>query len=154
MPELLASRSLRALCFDLCGFLRICLVACLASVASNCFGDTARLAGTIYTIDANQMPTVWPNARVTLKNVATSREVATVSNELGQYSFAGILPGGYELGVTLAGFEPVRRRITLHSESPNTVDIQLIVEEQSESFRFPRIRPVLIRLLVPVGRRY
>jgi hypothetical protein len=121
------------LCFGWCGFLRISLVICLAAGAPRGFADTARLSGTIYTTDANQMQTVWPNARVTLKNVATRREVATVANELGQYSFAGILPGDYELAVTLAGFEPVRRRITLHSESPNTVDVQLIVEKPSES---------------------
>lgn len=128
-----ASRLFRVLCFGLSAFLRICLFACLGLLASDCLADTARLSGTIYTVDANQTQTVWPNARVTLKNVKTVREATTVSNELGQYSFAGILPGEYELGITLAGFEPVTRRITLHSDSPNTLDVQLSVEKQSVS---------------------
>ena len=123
MREWRASRSFRELCFGLSAFLRICVFACLGSLASDCLADTARLSGTIYTIDANQAQTVWPNARVTLKNVKTVREATTVSNELGQYSFAGILPGEYELGNTLAGFEPVTRRITLHSDSPNTLEV-------------------------------
>jgi hypothetical protein len=133
MREWRASRSFRVSSVGPSGFLRICVVACLASVALDCFADTARLLGTIYTIDANQTQTVWPNARVALKNVATGREVTTVSNELGQYSFAGILPGEYELGITLPGFEPVTKRITLHSESPNALDVQLRVRKQAES---------------------
>lgn len=61
--EWCASRLFRVLCFGLSAFLRICLFACLGSLASDCLADTARLSGTIYTVDANQTQTVWPNAR-------------------------------------------------------------------------------------------
>lgn len=125
----------RVMCFGVCACVPYNFIASLVAFVFviDCFADTARLTGTIYTFDANQIQTVWPNARVTLKNVGTGREVATVSNELGQYSFAGVLPGDYELTVVLAGFEPVTKRIKLRSESPNTVDAQLALQKQAES---------------------
>ena len=59
--------------------------------------------------------------------------VTTVSNELGVYSFAAVLPGEYELTVTLAGFDRATARITLSSESANRVDVQLTLQKQAES---------------------
>ncbi len=97
------------------------------------FADTARISGTIFTIDPNRVQTLWPNARITLKNLATKRELTTVSNDLGQYSFSGILPGDYEISVNLAGFAPASRRMTLTAASPSTVDFQLLPQSQSES---------------------
>jgi hypothetical protein len=95
--------------------------------------DTAKLSGTIFTIDANRVQTVWPDARVSLRNLASGRELATVSNELGQYLFVGILPGDYELSVTLTGFRVATKRITLTLSTPSTVDFQLFPQMQSES---------------------
>ena len=80
--------------------------------------DTAHVSGTIFTIDPNRVQSLWPNARITLKNLATKRELTTVSNDLGQYSFSGILPGEYEISVTLAGFASASRRITLTAAAP------------------------------------
>ena len=97
------------------------------------FADTAHISGTISTIDPNRVQTLWPNARITLKNLATKRELTTVSNDLGQYSFSGILPGDYEISVNLAGFAPASRRMTLTAASPSTVDFQLLPQSQSES---------------------
>ena len=109
----------------------VCLFAAFGFVPP-CPAETARLSGTIYS-DTNQVQTVWPNARVTLKSLASGREVTTVSNELGVYSFAAILAGEYELTVTLAGFDRATKRITLSSESPNRVDVQLTLQKQAES---------------------
>ena len=95
--------------------------------------DTARLSGIIFTTDPNNVQTLWPNARVTLKQRASGRELSTVSNDLGQYSFAGLFPGDYEITVALAGFETVTKAVTLKTDSPNTLDIQLIAQSHSES---------------------
>ncbi len=95
--------------------------------------DTARVSGTIFTIDPNRVQTLWPNARITLKNLATKRKLTTISNDLGQYSFSGILPGEYEISVTLAGFAPASRRITLTAAAPSAADFQLLPQSQSES---------------------
>jgi carboxypeptidase family protein/TonB-dependent receptor-like protein len=94
---------------------------------------TARVTGTIFTVDPNHVQTLWPNARITLKNLATKRELITVSNDLGQYSFSGILPGDYEISIALAGFAPASRRITLTVASPSIADFQLLPQSQSES---------------------
>jgi hypothetical protein len=70
---------------------------------------TARVAGIIFTLGSDTVQTVWPNARVTLKNLATNSEAATISNNVGIYTFTGVLYGHYEITVTLAGFETVRK---------------------------------------------
>ena len=95
--------------------------------------DTARLSGIVFTIDATHVQTLWPNARVTLKQIASGRELSSVSNDLGQYSFAGLLPGDYQLTVTLAGFDPATKSVTLKTDAPNTLDIQLTPQSHSES---------------------
>jgi Carboxypeptidase regulatory-like domain len=94
---------------------------------------TARVSGTIFTIDPNHVQTLWPNARITLKNLSSGRELTTVSSDLGQYSFAGILPGDYEISITLAGFAPATRRVTLTAAALSTADFQLIPQSPSES---------------------
>jgi hypothetical protein len=95
--------------------------------------DTARLSGTIFTIDSNHVQTVWPNARITLKSLSSGRELATISSELGEYSFVGIRHGDYELSVILSGFAPFSKRITLGAAAPSVVDVELAPQSQSES---------------------
>lgn len=94
---------------------------------------TAIVSGVIFTMSADQVQTVWPNARVTLKNLDTNNEVATVSNPLGKYAFTGVLYGHYEVTVTLAGFETATKRISVESDSPPALDFQLIVKGQAET---------------------
>ena len=95
---------------------------------------TFRLSGTVFTLGADQTQTLWPSARITLKNLSSGREISTVSDDLGQYSFAGILPGDYELSVTLAGFETFTRRITLSPDAPAPkADLQLTPQKHSET---------------------
>src|SRR4030095_5790529 len=94
---------------------------------------TARLSGTVYTIGTDQVQTVWPNAKITLKNLASNIEISTISNDLGQYSFFGILPGECEVTISLAGFETFTKRITLDSEKPNQLDLELSPEKRTEN---------------------
>jgi hypothetical protein len=103
------------------------------SLSIPAFADTARLSGTIFTVDSGHVQIIWPNARVTLKSLSSGRELATVSGALGQYSFVGILPGEYQLSVTLAGFGPYSRAITLGSAAPSIVDVQLVPQSHSEA---------------------
>jgi hypothetical protein len=109
----------------------LCVLSLLLS--SPAFADTCWLSGTVFTLDSNHVQTLWPNARIALKNLSTGRELNTVSNELGQYFFAGILPGEYEVSVTLAGFANAARRVTLTAATPVTADFQLLPESHSES---------------------
>jgi hypothetical protein len=105
----------------------------LFSLCLPAFADTARLSGIIFTIDANHIQALWPNARVALKQLASGRELSTVSDELGQYSFVGLLPGDYQLTVTLTGFEAATKPVKLKTDSPNTLDVQLTPQSHPES---------------------
>ena len=77
---------------------------------------TGGLGGVIFTVSSDHVQTVWPNARVALKNLDTNSESATVSDRLGTYAFAGVVYGHYEITVTLAGFESITRRLTIEAE--------------------------------------
>jgi hypothetical protein len=103
------------------------------TIVATIAAKTARISGVIYTIGTDKVQTLWPNARVTLKNLSTHVEVSTVSNDLGKYSFSGVLPGEYEIKVTLAGFETAVKRITLDGEAPAQLDFQLVPEKQKQS---------------------
>jgi len=93
---------------------------------------SATINGVIYTLDANQVQTVWPNARVTLKNLSTKTETSTVSNDLGVYTFSGILYGGYEVTVTLAGFDVVTKRVTVSGDAAK-LDFQLTLKSETQN---------------------
>ena len=114
-------------------YLCVFLLALSSFVHASPAPKTAKLSGVVFTIGTDQVQTVWPNAKLTLKNLAANEEIATITNDLGQYSFVGVLPGEYEITVTLAGFDPLTRRITLDSAKPNQLDLQLTPEKHTES---------------------
>ena len=113
----------------------VCALLTLSACSFLVIAATARIAGTVYTVDSNHVQTVWPNARISLKNLSTGRELTSVTNELGEYSFAGVLPGEYEVSVTLAGFATDTKRVQLVAGSPATVDFLLVPQSQSQSVR-------------------
>jgi len=94
---------------------------------------TGKLTGVISTVGQDQVQVVWPNARVTLKNLTTQSEISTVSNDVGTYSFVGVLLGDYEVTVALAGFETISKRLTIHEGSPSQLDFQLVLKRPTES---------------------
>ena len=98
-------RTLRKRVIPLVGTIRL-LVAIVILLLSGPLVEAkvANVSGVIFTLSSDRAQTLWPNARITLKNLATNDEYATVSNELGTYSFVGLLAGEYEMTVTLAGF--------------------------------------------------
>jgi outer membrane receptor for ferrienterochelin and colicin len=94
---------------------------------------TGKLSGVIFTVGQGQVQTVWPNARVTLKNLTTHAEVSTVSNDVGAYSFSGIPLGDYQVTVALAGFETITKRLTIKEGSASQLDFQLLLKKQTET---------------------
>ncbi len=77
-------------------------IAVLAMLATATFGqtDSARLEGSV------QDPTgaVVPNAKLTLVNVKTQARVEGASDASGNFIFASVLPGTYDLTAEAAGF--------------------------------------------------
>jgi hypothetical protein len=94
---------------------------------------TATVSGVVFTLGSDRVQTVWPNAHVTLKNVGNHTEVSTISNDLGAYAFTGVLYGDYEITVTLAGFEPIAKRLTIKAEDTAKLDFQLVLRKQTET---------------------
>jgi TonB dependent receptor/Carboxypeptidase regulatory-like domain/TonB-dependent Receptor Plug Domain len=114
--------------------IRLFLAILIASVAEPAMAaKTSTVSGVIFTLGSDQIQTVWPNARVSIKNLDTNSEIATVSNELGTYAFIGMLYGNYEITVTLAGFEPVTKRLTIGTEHTASLDFQLTPQGRKET---------------------
>ena len=112
---------------------------CLAALVIACAfssvlaAKTSSVSGVVFTLGMDKMQTVWPNARVTLRNLGTQTEVSTVSNDLGTYAFTGVLYGDYEIAVTLAGFEPMTKRFTINADEPAKLDFQLVLKKQTQT---------------------
>ena len=94
---------------------------------------TSTVSGIIFTLGSDKVQTVWPNARVTLKNVDTGSEAATISNDLGTYAFTGVLYGHYEITVTLAGFESATQKVNVETENSAKLDFQLVPKGRTET---------------------
>ena len=103
------------------------------ALAGPAAAKSSSIGGMVYTVDADRVQTVWPNARVTLKSVSANTEISTVSSELGVYSFDGVLYGEYEVTVTLAGFDPLTKHVTVNSDKPARVDFQLTLRGTTQN---------------------
>lgn len=102
-------------------WLLISLFQCLPAGA----GEAARVSGTVFTIGADRVRIVWPNARITLTNLGNAIKSMLVSDSLGEYSFGDLIPGEYEIRVDLAGFRTAARQITMPENGDVRMDFQL-----------------------------
>ena len=75
------------------------LAICSSARAQTPTATTAVVTGTV--VDASGA--VVPGATVVLTDPSTNRTQETVTNPSGHYAFGGVLPGTYEVTVTLAG---------------------------------------------------
>jgi carboxypeptidase family protein/TonB-dependent receptor-like protein len=103
------------------------------ALASSAVAKSSSVSGVIFTVDAERVQTVWPNARVTLKNLDNKAEISTISNDLGAYSFTGVLYGEYDVTVVLAGFDSVTKHVTVKSDEPAKLDFQLTLKGETEN---------------------
>ena len=108
------------------------ILLAVSSLVPTVAAKTAKLSGIIFTIGDDGRQTLWVNARVTLRNLESGKEINTVSSELGAYSFNGVLTGTYEVKVTLAGFAPMTKSVTLGG-GESKLDFQLVLKKRQES---------------------
>ena len=94
---------------------------------------SASVTGIVFTLGMDHVQTVWPNARVALKNLGTNSEISTVSNDLGQYQFTGVVYGEYEITVKLASFDTVAKRLTIKSDETAKLDFQLTLKAATQA---------------------
>ena len=87
----------------------------------------------IFTLGSDRVQTVWPNAHITLRSLTTRNEVSTVS-DVGTYAFTGLLPGEYEVTVSLGGFETLTEHLTLKGgDVAARLDFPLALKKQKET---------------------
>jgi len=73
------------------------------------FASAQQFTGNLRGAIRDQDGGVLPGTTVTLTNVETSVARTSITNERGEYVFASIAPGRYDLMVNLAGFAPYTR---------------------------------------------
>lgn len=94
---------------------------------------STNISGVVFTVDSKHVQTVLPNTRVALRSLSTKAEVSTISNDLGKYQFTGVLYDDYEITVTLAGFDPVTKRLRIKSDETAKLDFQLTLKAQTQT---------------------
>ncbi len=118
----------------------LCLLWAVPTLAA------ADLGGVVFTVSADRVRTVWPNARVTLISTVAAHAVSTVSNHLGQYAFTGLLPGDYQVQVELAGFKSITQSVRLDDDKAAGLDIQLTPMSSNQTIEVTAESPSRIDL--------
>src|SRR5262245_61376972 len=87
---------------------------------------------------------VIPGVSVTLTNEGTNVSRSTVSNDVGEYVFAAVLPGTYTVRATLQGFKSFERRgLTIGTQQFITLDLVLEVGAVEESITVTGDAPII-----------
>jgi hypothetical protein len=73
-----------------------------------------------------------PGAAMELRSKATGVALQRVSGAEGSYAFRNLLPGSYELKVTLAGFQPYQAPVEVRMSSDVRLDVKLGLSGQTE----------------------
>jgi Carboxypeptidase regulatory-like domain len=116
---------------------RLALCSALAIVTT--IGDPAAaraqsLYGSIVGAVRDASGAAIPGATVTIKNQQTNLERVSVSNETGLYSFTNVLPGQYDVKVSLQGFkEFVQTAVPVEVGAISRVDVSLEVGALTET---------------------
>jgi hypothetical protein len=97
-------------------------------VASHAQSFNGSVSGTV--LDPSGSPV--PGAAMVLKNTATGVELQRISGPVGDYAFRNLLPGSYQLRVTMAGFQPYHSDVEVRLSSDVRMDVKLGLSTQTE----------------------
>jgi len=108
---------------------------CLAwlALAGNLCAQSST-TGSIVGIVTDPSGAALPGASIQLRNLGTGAQVTAHANGLGQYRFALLPPGSYQVTITAAGFRTVSRKVpvslgqatTLNAALPITASTQVV----------------------------
>src|ERR1700730_13860914 len=87
----------------------------------------AQFSGSIQGTVQDPAGAVVPNAKVQLKNTATSVAVATTSDVEGNYRFVSLAPGSYQINVEASGFNTTAVTFTLATNQNLNVPVSMKV---------------------------
>lgn len=97
-------------------FRRLAWLLVCVSLAGTAPAIAQSTTGTISGVVKDNQGGVIPGATVTIRNVDTNISRNTVTAEEGQYRFANVPVGNYELNVELSGFSKyIRTGLTSHA---------------------------------------
>jgi hypothetical protein len=102
--------------------------------ASHAQASSATLSGTI-TGPSGQ---VVPNAKISIKDVATGQSTPAQSDDAGVYRVANLSPGKYEISVSADGFSTATEHVTLAPGSIQTLNLALSSGLSLEGLGFPQ----------------
>ena len=106
-----------------------CAALLLLAAGVQAWGQNASIGGIV----TDTSGAVVPNAQAVLTNRATREKFATVTNKVGLYTLAGVMPGAYDLTVSLSGFKTEQRTgIVVDVGARISLDVQLSVGSPGE----------------------
>jgi hypothetical protein len=107
-----------------------CTLLLASTTALGQGSTTATIRGTVQDPSGG----VLPGATVTATNTGTKAISTTVSDDRGQYLFAGLFPGNYDLKVELSGFKTYEQKALSLSPNDNRgIDVRLEIGQQTET---------------------
>ena len=90
--------------------------------------ESGKISGTV----TDQSGAVLPGVNVTAKSVERATTRSTVTNAQGEYVFAGLVPGQYEVTAELSGFATKQTKTTVAVGATVAVNIGMSVGQQTE----------------------
>jgi hypothetical protein len=113
---------------------RLALAALLAVGLLAGAANAQALYGSIVGNVTDPQGAVLPGAAVTITNTGTGLRLDTVTDDTGSYVFRNLLPGDYDLTLTLKGFKEMRQSaIVVTAGNPKRVDVVLEIGTAQET---------------------
>ncbi len=122
---------------------RIFALIALCSMIFVAHGAFAQFGGSISGVIADPSGAVIPGAAVKLRNTATNEQRVTTSSGAGIYQFVSLAPGPYELTTTIKGFSTSRTTLTLETNQPLNIPVNLTVGSSIETVNVNSQGPLL-----------
>ncbi|MBV9083592.1 MAG: carboxypeptidase regulatory-like domain-containing protein, partial [Acidobacteriaceae bacterium] len=113
--------------FKLFGTLKILMLCFGLAALLTAQTETGQIAGTV----TDPTGAAVPNAPVTVKSITTGAIRTTTTSGAGDYTVTNLLPGTYEITISVAGFETVKQNVEVVVGTKTGVDFQLKVGSAS-----------------------
>ncbi len=128
-----------------CVALFIVVVTAVAALAQEARGT---ISGTV----RDPSKAVIPGASVTITNIAMGTSVPVVTNEVGWFQAAYLIPGMYKIAVELSGFKTYVREVEVRVNDRIAVDVPLEVGASVETVTVSATTPLLQTTSASLGQ--